>query len=230
MNPTSHILLYQLADSAFPVGGFAYSYGLESAVKQSFIHDHSSLRAYLNTFSQQVFSFDFPFICSSYDLYTTDLSYKEGLIILAHAYAAMLLNPPIQKAGMVIGRNWLRICQQLQNQVALEEIENTLTKAHLPCDFTVVFGLSMHIMGFSKSQALNLYYYIVLRDQMSSLIRLGVSGPTRAHEELRYFLEHNSLLIEGFGPIDYSKATKSSYLMEIAQLTHDRIWSKLFQN
>jgi urease accessory protein len=230
MNPTSHILLYQLADSAFPVGGFAYSYGLESAVKQSFIHDHSSLRAYLTTFSQQVFSFDFPFISSSYDLYTADISYEKGLIVLVHAYAAMLLNPPIQKAGMVIGRNWLRICQQLQSQAALEEMENTLTKAHLPCDFTVVFGLSMAMMGFSKSQALNLYYYMVLRDQISSLIRLGVAGPTRSHEELRFFLETYHVVIENFGPTDYSKATKSSYLMEIAQLTHDKLWSKLFQN
>lgn len=221
------ILLYQLADSAFPIGGFAYSCGLESAVKQSFVYDQESLRAYLHSYSQQILSLDLPFITSSFLL---NSGYEEALIKMAKCYSAMLLNPSIQKSGAVIGRNWLRICQQLTNIQALEQIETVLTKAKLSCDFTVIYGLSMKIMGYDLLQTKNLYFYMMLRDQISALIRLNVSGPTRAHEELFYFLNHYNTLIENLEPTNYELAYKTTYSLEIVQLTHDRIWSKLFQN
>ncbi|MDA8194948.1 MAG: urease accessory protein UreF [Thermaerobacter sp.] len=42
--------LLQFADSAFPTGGFAYSYGLETVVQEGAIHDLESAREWLFTF------------------------------------------------------------------------------------------------------------------------------------------------------------------------------------
>lgn len=223
------LLLFQMADSAFPVGGFAYSYGMESAVKHGFFADQDALREYLITFSDQLISFDFAFVCSAYQLGFINPSPKN-ILGLIQDYEAMLLNPPIQKANCVIGKNWMRICKQLSNSSSIDELEMTLVKNQIAYEFPVIFGLSMQSLKIPLSQILNLFFYMSLRDQISAMIRLGVAGPVRAHMELHSLMKIFKLKIENYKPVSHQEAFKSAYLMEIAQLKHEKVYSKLFQN
>src|SRR3712207_1053775 len=113
--------LLQFSDSALPVGGFAYSYGLEAAVRQGLLTDKENLKLYLRTYANQLISFEFPFVIAAYNLYSSD-STIVMLKALVNDYEAMLLNPVVKKAGVVVGRNWLRLFRHLHNDA--DEIEN----------------------------------------------------------------------------------------------------------
>ena len=226
---THVFLLLQMADSAFPVGGFAYSYGLESAVKHNLISNGEGLREYLRSFSEQLLTFDFPFIAAAHNQTNGSLDPDEIQEII-QTYKAMLLNPPLSKAGCVMGRNWLKICKQITSSYLLEETEELFQQRQLTFEFPVVFGLSMQATNFTLSQTLFLYFYMSIRDQISALIRLGSAGPSMAHTELQQVLHEFTDTIENYIPEHYSTAYKSAYLLEVAQLSHDRVYSKLFQN
>jgi urease accessory protein len=222
--------ILHLADSALPVGGFAYSYGLESAVRHGLLSDRESTSAYLHTFAQQVISFDFPFVCSAHGLAADGLD-KALLSILLNDYEAMLLNVPVQKAGMVLGKNWMRLMQQLSGaSEEIKKLEDHLAAHQLKCHFPVIFGIASQLAGLDLKQTLSLYFYMTLRDQISALIRLGAAGPSWAHAELSHLLTQFSKTIENFGSVPYEQATKTAYLLEITQLSHERVYSKLFQN
>ena len=226
---THLFLLLQMSDSAFPVGGFAYSYGLESAIKHNLISSSEGLREYLLTFSEQLIAFDFPFVAAAHQQSVTSINAAD-LKILLQAYKSMLLNPPLAKAGCVMGRNWLKICKQITNSYLLDATEEVFQKEQLTFEFPIVFGLSMQATNFTLAQTLFLYFYMSIRDQISALIRLGSAGPSMAHTELQQVLHEFTDRIECYIPIHYSNAYKSAYLLEVAQLSHDRVYSKLFQN
>lgn len=216
------LLLLHLADSALPVGGFAYSYGLESAVRHGLLINQDQVANYLRTYAEQVLSFDFPFVSDSY--YLEDLTKVN---ILFQDYEAMLLNPLVKKANAVIGKNWLRLFSKLY---ALESLEGIASKEKWPCDFPIIFGLCAKQIGLDYDDSLHLYSYCTIRDQISALIRLGAAGPSWAHSQLNQLLQDFENAIQSYEKITHKSAYKSAYLMEIAQLSHDRVYSKLFQN
>ena len=49
MNPADILTLQQWLSPAFPVGGFAWSHGLETAISDGDVHDEDSLTAWLET-------------------------------------------------------------------------------------------------------------------------------------------------------------------------------------
>lgn len=218
----SSLTLLHLADSALPVGGFAYSFGLECAIRQGLLTQPESVTDYLHTYAEQVISFDFPFVSSAYEMEGFDKAAN-----LFSAYEAMLLNPMVRKANGVMGKNWLKLFCRMY---ALEELEKRASKEKWSCDLPVIFGICCKQIGISYQESLFLYFYSTLRDQISALIRLGAAGPSWAHNELKNILKNFDNQFYDYQPVPYHEAYKSAYLQEIAQLSHDRVYSKLFQN
>lgn len=214
--------ILHLADSALPVGGFAYSFGLECAIRQGLLTKSESVTDYLHTYAQQVISFDFPFVSSAYKM--EDLDNAANLF---SAYEAMLLNPMVRKANGVMGKNWLKLFCRMY---ALEDLEKRASMEKWWCDFPVIFGICCKQIGLSYQESLFLYFYSTMRDQISALIRLGAAGPSWAHGELKNILKNFDTLVNHYQPVPYYEAYKSAYMQEIAQLSHDRVYSKLFQN
>src|SRR6516162_3312367 len=58
MSAVSLARLLQFGDSAFPVGGFTFSNGLESAIQQRVVSDAASLHAFARTATAQAASGD----------------------------------------------------------------------------------------------------------------------------------------------------------------------------
>ena len=59
-------LVLQLADSAFPVGGFAHSSGLEAAVQSGWVRDVRSIENFCVDCVRQAGAFSLPFVRASH--------------------------------------------------------------------------------------------------------------------------------------------------------------------
>nr|GFC94214.1 urease accessory protein F [Tanacetum cinerariifolium] len=216
--------LLHLADSALPTGSFAYSYGLESSLTFGLVRTETELRAYLYSFLQQAVGFELPFITSAAAVPNADL----GPLLLE--YDAQLLAPALYHASLTQGKNWLKLLATFYPEAVLGELGRELTQQALPAHFVPLFGLSLGRVGFALADIQATYLHLALRDQLSAAIRLGFIGPMAGHLLQHDFYEvFENLLVEAdIRP--YTQATRCTVLLDVAQMLHDDIYSRLFQN
>ena len=75
-----------------------------------------------------------------------------------------------------------------------------------------------------------MYLHMLLRDQLSAAIRLGFLGPLAGHRlQHDFYAVFEHILARQAGK-KYGEATRSAFLLDIAQGLHADVYSKLFQN
>lgn len=226
----SAINLYHIADSALPLGGFSYSYGMESAIKHGAIKDIEEAQAYLSTFANQVISFEFPFVENMYNEGKEAVIVWEKVEELVIAYEAMILNPMVRRAGLILGKNWIKVVDYLMEGSQASQVLKQYKGYYLAQDFPLVFGLTAGVIGYTRKEMLQLYFFMSIRDQISAMIRLGVLGPMAAHRLQNQLLTKFNEEVKNYQYKPFTEAFKSAFLQEILQLRHHCIYSKLFQN
>lgn len=216
--------LLHLADSALPTGSFAYSYGLESSVTFGLVKTESGFRAYLYSFLQQVMGFEMPFIASATQLEASSLP------TLLTEYDAQLLAPALHRASLTQGKSWLKLLGTFYPHAGLAELSRELARRQLPTHFVPLFGLSLGKAGFALTDIQAVYLHLALRDQLSAAIRLGFIGPMAGHLLQHDFYGIFESLLDSTDIRPYTEATRCTLLLDAAQLFHDDIYSRLFQN
>ena len=218
--------LLHLVDSAIPTGSFAYSYGLESSITFGLIDTPFALRNYLYSYLQQAGSAELPFINSTYRFTEKAAEFQ----ILAEEYDAQLLVPTLYKTSTVQGRNWLKLLTSFYPDLGLETLTQWFTAHTVPPHFTLVFTLALQRAGFALKELQTMYLHMLLRDQLSAAIRLGFLGPLEGHKLQHDFYAVFEHILAGQAGKKYGEATRSAFLLDVAQVLHEDIYSKLFQN
>jgi urease accessory protein len=217
----STIQLMHLADSALPVGGFAFSNGLEAAVKSGVVASCAELEAYLKTALRQWAAFDLPFLNSLYE---------DGSPEVLQRYDRMMLSPSMRKGSIAQGRGWLRIFAELFPILSTYAFEERLKAAGLPPHGLPLMVLSLKSAGATVGQIRELFMFVQLRDQLSAAVRLGLIGPARAQRMQAEIEVSMAGELEAASGKTEAEAVRIAPLMDIAQMLQPSLYSKLFQN
>ena len=218
--------LLHLVDSALPTGSFAYSYGLESSITFGLIDTPFKLRNYLYAYLQQVASLELPFINSCFTL----PEHSAEIYQMAGEYDAQLLVPTLHRASLVQGKNWLKLLTTFYPDAGLTELITWFGAQEIPLHFTLGFALSLHRTGFARADAQAVFLHMALRDQLSAAIRLGFLGPMEGHRLQHDFYAVFEHLLAAHAEQTYPQATRSAFMLDVAQILHEDIYSRLFQN
>ena len=218
--------LLHLVDSALPTGSFAYSYGLESSITFGLVNTPFALRNYLYSYLQQAGSAELPFIHSTFQLTEKSSEFQT----VAEEYDAQLLVPGLYKASAVQGRNWLKLLATFYPKAELETITQWFKTQEIPPHFTLVFTLALQRVGFVLKELQAMYLHLLLRDQLSAAIRLGLLGPLEGHQLQHDFYAVFEHILAAQAGKEFGESSRAAFLLEMAQVLHEDVYSKLFQN
>jgi urease accessory protein len=208
-------MLWQLADSAFPAGGFAHSGGLEAAWQHGQARNACELGALLESSLRQFGHASLPFVNAAHDD-------PACLATLDQSCDAFITNHVANRASRLQGRAFLS---------STEKIFPGRRNDRPPCGhFAPVFGAVARSLGLQRSRAARLFFFLHLRGLVAAAIRLGIVGPMEG-QALQHRLSPvaGEILAQCEG-LTVAEATQTAPLLEIWQGTQDRLYSRLFQS
>jgi urease accessory protein len=212
-SPTRDWLLWQLADSAFPTGGFAHSSGLEAAYQQGEVRGRDELRAFLETSLRQQFHFALPFVVGAHRK-------PEELRELDAWFDTLLTNHVGNRASRAQGRSWRAVVRKVFK----------LGDPQPPCGhFGPIYGALCRELGVSETSTCHLFLFLQLRSLLSSAVRLNIVGPLEA-QALQHELSSFARQVLECPVPEMVDAVQTAPLLEIWQGAHDRLYARLFQS
>jgi urease accessory protein len=214
-------LIWQLADSAFPAGGFAHSGGLEAAWQAGEVRDAASLRQFARDSIGQAGRAALPLVNAAYDE-------PERLESLDRFYDAFLSNLVANRASRVQGRAFIVACAGTWPLDALRHLEER--SAPLCGHFAPLFGAATRALDCRRPDAQKLFLHVTARGVLSAAVRLGIIGPYAAQRMQADCAGDFERVLVRCSELTECDVAQTAPLIDVMQGTHDRLYSRLFQS
>lgn len=209
----------QLADSAFPSGAFAHSSGLEAESQQPrSLRRETELTDLVCELAWQAGYGALPFLSAAYGASSSPEAFAE----VDRRADAFISNHVQNRASRTQGRALLA---SATIAFSLKEQPKYGCGHHAP-----MFGAIARLLDIAREDAQRIYLYGALRNALSAAVRLGLCGSTKAQQIQFSMGPCLDEVMAACALLGLDDAAQTAPLIEIAQMTHDRLYSRLFQS
>jgi urease accessory protein len=220
---STHWLVLQLADSAFPTGGFSHSAGLEAAAQQGEVSQPTALRTFLEGVLWQAGHGSLPFLRAAYG--------PEADPATLDAWCdAFLSNHVTNRASRTQGRTLVATAARIFPEEEFQRLHAAIRARTLLAHHAPMFGLTLRALAVPLEQAQALFLHLTLRGVASAAVRLGLLGPHEAQRLQHELASVQSAVLDRCAPLTLSELSQPAPLIDLLGATHDRLYSRLFQS
>jgi len=225
MTPARLVHTLQLMDSFFPVGAFAYSDGLESAAARGLVHDADSLAGWLDHFINAVFV-----PCEGLALLKCVRAAEKGdwagIRSIDEELTALKPAAAARTSSKSVGKRLLTMYAGLVNDSELLAFMETLPNCNAP----VAYGVVLSHRGLEGRDALPAFGYVRLAGIVSAALRLIALGQQQGQALLTKAIEHLLIAAEHILRAEAEPLRSFGPLMDVQQMSHRYVYSRLFRS
>ena len=214
-------LAWQVVDSAFPVGTFAHSWGLEAAWQAGHVDDDAALGRFLTETIRQTGWSALPLVHGAYRR-------PERLEELDELNEAFLTNAVANRASRVQGRTLAATATRVWPSAATIALEARVRqgRAHV----APVSGVVFRTIGLSRKTAGRAILYGAARGVLAAAVRLGIVGSYRAQRMQHEAVACLDATLETCAGLAPEEICQTAPIVDLLQGAHDRLYSRLFQS
>ena len=225
MTPLQFLHALQLIDSFFPVGAFAYSDGLETAAANGIVHDAESLKIWMNHFLDNVF-----IPCDGLALLKCAEAFQrcdfEMICKIDDELSAIKPSAAVRNASRSVGKRLFAAYTAISSDSDFAEFVQMMPVCNAPVAYAVV----MTHRGMDGREALLAFGYSRLAGIVSAGLRLIAIGQQQGQSLLSECLERLPDSAERIVEMKSEPLRSFAPLMDIAQMNHRYVYSRLFRS
>jgi urease accessory protein len=212
----------QLADSAFPSGGFAHSAGLEAAVQAREVTDSAGLGRFARDALWQAGHFGLPLVRAAHA--------DPGAILALDARAdAFLANHVANRASRTQGRALFATATRIF-PAELRALRAVAGNGGLKLHVAPLSGAVHQALGLGAEETLRLFLWTSMRGVLSAAVRLGLVGTHEAQVHQDWLAGSLEEVLAACGPLGTSSLSQTAPVADLLSAAHDRLYSRLFQS
>lgn len=217
-------LLWQLADSAFPTGGFAHSGGLEAAWQHGEVRSGADLASFVDAGLCQWGHGSLPFMTAAFEN-------PDRLNELDCLCDCFTINHVTNRASRLQGQAWLSSAQRIFFlSKRLDRLYGSVQPQPPCCHLAPVFGIMMRALDIDRDSSSRLFCFLQLRGLVTSAVRLGILGPLEAQALHHQMGGRAEEVLACCKQLSIDDIAQTAPLIDLWQGTHDRLYSRLFQS
>jgi urease accessory protein len=216
-------LLYQLADAAFPAGGFAHSAGLEAAAQ---LGEVGALRAFCEQALWQAGLGALPFLRAAHAAHTAPGA-LEAVDARCHAFLASHV---ANRASRAQGRAFATTCARIFAEPAMARLDELVRSHAIQGHHAPLFGAALAALDVPAEESAQLFLHQSLRGVTSAGVRLGLLGPHEAQRLQRDLAPHAARVLDACQSLPLDAAAQPAPLLDLFGSLHDRLYARLFQS
>jgi urease accessory protein len=224
-------LLWQLADSAFPTGGFAHSSGMEAAWQHGEARNRDELVSLIEASLQQLGHAALPLVTAAFDS-------PERIGEVDHLCDAFTTNHVANRASRVQGRALLSAVERIFQERGVYAASPSIGHSHLNgtegCTpffhFAPVFGVCMCRLGVPREITMRMFFFNHLRSVFAAAVRLNIVGPMEAQMFQHRLSSKAEEIMRRCETLTLDDLAQTSPLLDLWQSAQDRLYSRLFQS
>lgn len=222
---TALLHLLQTTDSAFPVGGFAHSYGLEGLVQAGLVETPASLDQHLrDTWLPMLTHVDFPLIRLSRDAAMEDAT----LFRIDQLAWAVRATHESRRAQQAMGVQRLNLVARLSGHPRLSGLADAARSKQWMANWPSVWGVECACLSIPVHHAQQAYGYQCIFGILTAALKLIAIGPTEVQTILYKHIQNLEAAIRASGPIAEDEIGWFSPLLDITGAQHEQAYTRIF--
>jgi len=220
----------QMLDSAFPVGGFSHSFGLETAVQRGCVRTREDVRAWIRAMLRQVWA--------PADAAAIKAVYRYGGLAgdwdrvwaLDRRLHASRLARETREGVLKMGRRLLRLAQAMHPALELAPLVRAVDRGACPGTHPLVHGYVAYRLGVPEDDAAEGYLYACAALAAGTALRLLPMGQTDAQALLASLLPEIAEAWRRVRELDPESFHSSAPAAELYMMRHEQLYSRLFMS
>lgn len=229
LDPLKLMQLTQLADTTFPIGAAAHSFGLETLAAEGLLST-PQLAAFLRDYLAEIGAQEGLFCRAAYRIYDASPFDEDAWLALNRRVSALKLAREPRKASAMLGKRFLQMVCSLDDAPRLRQARDLALQAAVNTHHAPVFGLTGAYLGIDEELVVATYLQQATISLVSVSQRLLPLGQGQAAQIL-WDLKPDLLAAvrkSADGSLEGPAAYCFPGLVEVAGMRHPALPMRLF--